>query len=222
MSRQKGAHKSAKAPEVKAVGATGQGGCPRVAEEGWGTGAGGLDVNGRIVAGGAVCFSEFRKALERLTNNFVTIHLRVKVSLLKAILLHEMIEVSTTKVFILPPILALQIELSQSLEDFFNGNVETLDGFYLGIVTVTDSEIPRSTTVSGGVDVIVCRLTLTLCNNDAQFNDTIAVNSEIIIVFFPPTILVPDEALKHGRNARNETTHIINFTHEVIAVRSCS
>ncbi|GIX64671.1 VacJ family lipoprotein [Babesia caballi] len=43
-SRQKGAHKSAKAAEVEAVCPTGQGGCPRVAEEGRGGGAGGLDV----------------------------------------------------------------------------------------------------------------------------------------------------------------------------------
>ncbi|GIX61584.1 hydroxymethylglutaryl-CoA lyase [Babesia caballi] len=44
MSRQKGAHKSADAAEVKAVGATGQSSGARVACEGGGTGAGGLDV----------------------------------------------------------------------------------------------------------------------------------------------------------------------------------
>ncbi|GIX63393.1 uncharacterized protein BcabD6B2_28280 [Babesia caballi] len=44
MSRQKAAHKSAKASEVKAVGATGQCGEPRVAEEGGGGGAGGMDT----------------------------------------------------------------------------------------------------------------------------------------------------------------------------------
>ncbi|GIX64817.1 armadillo-like helical protein [Babesia caballi] len=43
-SRQKGAHESAKATEVEAIGATGQGGCARVAEEGGFRGAGGLDV----------------------------------------------------------------------------------------------------------------------------------------------------------------------------------
>ncbi|GIX61155.1 pseudouridine synthase [Babesia caballi] len=49
MSRQKGAHKRAKAAEVEAVGATGQ--CPeaRVAKEGGRVGAGGLDTGGGTV-----------------------------------------------------------------------------------------------------------------------------------------------------------------------------
>ncbi|GIX65460.1 acetyl-CoA carboxylase, carboxyltransferase component [Babesia caballi] len=42
MSRQKGAHESVKAADVEAVGATGQGGEPRVPGEGGGDGAGGL------------------------------------------------------------------------------------------------------------------------------------------------------------------------------------
>ncbi|GIX64680.1 uncharacterized protein BcabD6B2_41150 [Babesia caballi] len=44
MSRQKGAHNSAKAAEVEAVGATGHGSGARVAGEGGSDGAGGLDV----------------------------------------------------------------------------------------------------------------------------------------------------------------------------------
>ncbi|GIX65929.1 uncharacterized protein BcabD6B2_53640 [Babesia caballi] len=44
MSRQKGAHKSAKAAKVEAVGATGQGGESRVAGEGGCGGVGGVDV----------------------------------------------------------------------------------------------------------------------------------------------------------------------------------
>ncbi|GIX63494.1 uncharacterized protein BcabD6B2_53780 [Babesia caballi] len=50
ISRQKGAHKRAKAAEVEAVGATGQCGETRIASEGGGGGAGGLDVGGGTAA----------------------------------------------------------------------------------------------------------------------------------------------------------------------------
>ncbi|GIX62157.1 TonB-dependent receptor [Babesia caballi] len=61
MSRQKGAHKCAKAAEVEAVGATGQSSGARVAEEGRGDGAGGADVNVRGNATEAILFHELFK-----------------------------------------------------------------------------------------------------------------------------------------------------------------
>ncbi|GIX62571.1 ribonuclease P mrp subunit pop7 protein [Babesia caballi] len=64
MSRQKGTHKGAKAAKVKAVGATGQCGGGRVAEEGGGGGAGGFyDVEGSEVRDVEVETVSFRSLL---------------------------------------------------------------------------------------------------------------------------------------------------------------
>ncbi|GIX61596.1 uncharacterized protein BcabD6B2_10310 [Babesia caballi] len=133
MSRQKSGHKSTKAADVKAVGATGQGGESRVAGEAGGGWAGRLDVNVRskIGSGGAVGFRELIKALEGLSGNFVTGHTSVKLSATEAIRSHKLIKgvamTTATKALTRPLRLAIEEELGQSLVNFFDGGEETLD-----------------------------------------------------------------------------------------------
>ncbi|GIX63003.1 60S ribosomal protein L12 [Babesia caballi] len=95
VSRQKGAHKGAKAAEVEAVGATAQGGEARVAGEKWAGRAGRLDLS----------------ALEGLTCDFVTLHIGVKLSVTEAIRSHELMKgvaTVTIKAFLRPLRLALE------------------------------------------------------------------------------------------------------------------
>ncbi|GIX65371.1 3-hydroxyphenylacetate 6-hydroxylase [Babesia caballi] len=150
MSRQKAAHKSAKAAEVEAVGATCQGGCPRVPGERGRGGAGGPDwrgggvqpcilfklstegIEGRICADSLIGFRELSEVFERSVGNFVTGHTSVELSRLIAVVIHELLKsfvTTSTKTLLRPPVLALEKELSQSLKDFLNGGEEILDGF---------------------------------------------------------------------------------------------
>ncbi|GIX61955.1 serine-tRNA ligase [Babesia caballi] len=159
MSRQKGAHKGAKTAEVEAVGATGQGGEARVTGEGWGGWAGGLDVS--------VSFRELGEILERLGGNFVTGHPRVKLSATEAIVIKELAKFTiAVKVFGLPLILAIPVELSQSLVNFFNGGEETSKSFFLGIVSGRHGGGPGGTVVGRGVGALkISRLHNTTLDN---------------------------------------------------------
>ncbi|GIX64667.1 uncharacterized protein BcabD6B2_41020 [Babesia caballi] len=180
LSRQKGAHKGAKAAEVEAVGATGQ--CPeaRVTGEGGGGGTGGLDrrewegggfrpcillklrtegVDGWICSGGVVGCRELIKAIESFTDNLFTGHITVELSLFKAIPIHEVLKsfvTTATKALTSPLRLAIVVELGQSLEDLFNGDEEIYNAcisffvFSLDTINFYVGE-PGGTIVSRGV-----------------------------------------------------------------------